>query len=191
MVGGETGRSRCTGGDWNVDGGEDRIISTGAALSNTNVHAGGEAFIPAGGVLETTSGGVAIIAGAVTDSGTLFASGANSILEIADAATVTGGGIVEIDNGLLRIQGAGSENVTFQTGGSGGLQIADTQGNDTEYSGTISGFGAPGHNNHTQYIDLTSVTSAASQISGSFAGGVLTVTSGGTTAARSISRDRM
>jgi len=140
------------------------------------VRAGGVAYIFSGGVLETTGSGAAIIAGYAINSGIMLASGASSVLEFTDDATVTGGGIVEIDNGLVRIQGSGSENVDFLSGGSGGLQIDNDSSSVSAYDGTISGFGT----NDKQYIDLRFVTFTSSgAFTDSFAGGTLTVSSGG------------
>jgi len=46
----------------------------------------------------------------------------------------------EVGNGIVEIEGASSEKVTFQAGGSGGLQLADP----TAYTGKVSGFGVSG-----------------------------------------------
>jgi len=167
-----------TGGDWNVDSGAVMQILSGTVLSNTNVRAGGTALVDTGGIFETTRSAAVIIAGDVTNSGIMLASGAGSILDITENATVSGGGFVEIDNGLVRIQGTASEeDVDFLSGGSGGLQIDNHQGGYfDEYYGTISGFGT----NNEQYIDLRSVTFTSSgAFTDSFAGGTLTVSSGG------------
>jgi hypothetical protein len=103
---------------------------------------------------------------------------------------VVNGGTAEVGNGIVDIQGASSENVTFQAGGSGGLELADDAADTTAYTGKVSGFGVSGgisHADHTQYIDLTSVTFSAGQISASYASanasntsGTLMVSSGGT-----------
>ena len=172
-----------SGGNWNVDAGE-MIVGNGAVLSNSRVLGGGTAVVSSTGVFETTGSGAAIVAGDVTDNGTMLASGAGSILEFTEHATVTGGGTVEIDNGLVRVQGDGNESVTFEVGGSGGLQIDDDHAQETAYTGTVTSFGGASHDNHAQYIDLTSVTFVSGgTITGSFTGTTLTVSSGGSVVA--------
>jgi hypothetical protein len=153
------------------------------------VSSGGTAIVSGGTVgvgalVETLSGGTAIVSGTVTNSGTLFASGSGSLLEIANGAVVSGG-VVKVGNGVVDIQGSSNENVTFQAGGSGGLELDDA----TAYTGKVSGFGVSGgssHADHNQYIDLTSVTSGAgvtfsyTSANTSNTSGTLTVSSGGT-----------
>src|SRR6202035_3341225 len=142
--------------------------------------------IGAAAIVETTTSGTAIVSGTVSNSGTLFASGSGSVLKIASGAVVNGG-VAKVGNGIVDILGASSENVTFQAGGSGGLQVADNAADKTAYTGKVSGFGVSGgisHADHTQYIDLTSVSFAAGQISASFTpanatSGTLRVSSGG------------
>jgi hypothetical protein len=125
-------------------------------------------------------GGTAIVSGAVTNSGTLFASGTHSLIDVVGGATVTGGGIAKIGNGIIDIEGPGdNQNVVFQSGGTGGLDIADAQGNTSAFGGTVSGFGQNVH----QFIDLTSVGFVSSVVSASYSSstassGALTVTSG-------------
>jgi hypothetical protein len=142
-------------------------------------------------IVETTIGGTAIVSGTVNNSGTLFASGSGSLVEIANGAVVNGG-VAEVGNGIVDILGASSENVTFQAGGSGGLELADDAADTSAYTGKVSGFGVSGgisHADHTQYIDLTSVTSAAgitlsyTPANASNASGTLMVSSGGTVVA--------
>ncbi len=122
--------------------------------------------VGAAAIVETTIGGTAIVSGTVTNSGTLFASGSGSVLEIANGAVVNGG-VAEVGNGIVDIKGASSEKVTFQAGGSGGLQLADDAADQTAYTGKVSGFGVSGgisHADHIQYIDLTSVSFAAGRL---------------------------
>jgi hypothetical protein len=130
--------------------------------------------LAAGAILQTASGGTALLSGGVENMGTLFASGAGSLIDIANGATVAGG-VAEVGNGIVDIQASGNdENVAFQSGGSGGLELADA----TAYGGTVSGFGQNVH----QYIDLTSVKSNASvslsYSSSTSSSGVLMVSSG-------------
>ena len=140
--------------------------------------------IGSGAVLETLGGGSAMLAGAVTNSGILYASGDHSFLEIASGAVVTGGGIAEIGNGIVDLQTASdTENVAFHAGGIGGLDIG-VLGN--AYPGSVSGFGQNGH----QFIDFTAISftgATFSYTSTSPQGGVLTVTNGGTSASINLS----
>ena len=139
------------------------------------------------GTIETLSSGTVVVSGTVTNGGTLYASGSGSLVEIASGAVVNGG-IVEVGNGIVDIVASGKETVSFQSVGSGGLEIADHAGDATAYSGKISGFGGVSHANSGQYIDLVNVTSGAS-VSFSYASGAgntsgtLTVSSGGTVVA--------
>lgn len=86
------------------------------------------------------------------------------------------GGIAEVGNGTVEIEGASAENVSFLSSGSGGLDLDDA----TAYTGKVSGFGGVGHSNTHEYIDLTSVRFSAGEMVSS---GVLTVTSSGATVA--------
>ena len=140
--------------------------------------------IGAGAVLET-SGGTAIVSGTVTNGGTLFASAAGDLIEITSGAVVNGG-VALIGNGIVDFAGSSGESVRFLSNGSGGLKIADTVGHTSAFSGRVSGFGGSGHSNHTQFIDLASVTSAGA-ITSSYVSanagntsGTLFVSSGGT-----------
>ena len=140
--------------------------------------------IGAGAIIET-SGGTAIVSGTVTNGGTLFASAAGDLIEIASGAVVNGG-VAQIGNGIVDIAGSSGESVKFLSNGSGGLKIADTVGHTSAFSGKVSGFGGSGHSNHTQFIDLVSVTSAgvitSSYLSANAANtsGTLFISSGGT-----------
>ncbi len=101
----------------------------------------GVSSIASGGLLETLIGGTAIVSGVVANSGTLFASGAHSLIDIVGGATVTGGGIAKIGNGVLDIEGSDDQSVVFLAGGTGTLIIADAPGNTSAFGGTVSGFG--------------------------------------------------
>jgi hypothetical protein len=129
-------------------------------------------------LLETLIGGTAIVSGVVANSGTLFASGAHSLIDIVGGATVTGGGIAKIGNGVLDIEGSDDQSVVFLAGGTGTLIIADAPGNTSAFGGTVSGFGQNVH----QFIDLADVTYVSGAVSASYSSSTarLTVTSGGT-----------
>jgi hypothetical protein len=138
--------------------------------------------IGAGAVIET-NGGTAIMSGTVTNGGTLFASAAGSVVEIASGAVVNGG-VALIGDGVVDIAGSSGESVKFLSSGSGGLEIADTMGHTSAFSGRVSGFGGTAHGNQTQFIDLINVSSGGGITSSyvSAAGntsGTLFISSGG------------
>ena len=87
------------------------------------------------------------MSGTVTNGGTLFASAAGDLIEIASGAVVNGG-VAQIGNGIVDIAGSSGESVKFLSNGSGGLKIADTVGHTSAFSGKVSGFGGSGHSNH-------------------------------------------
>src|SRR4029077_18847779 len=107
----------------------------GTITSDVTVFSGGTLMlnggkVGAGALVETASGGTVIVSGTVSNSGTLFASGSGSLLELASGSVVNGG-VAKVGNGIVDIQGASSENVTFQAGGSGGLELADDAADPT------------------------------------------------------------
>ena len=93
------------------------------------------------------------------------------------------GGVAEVGNGIVDIEGASSEEVSFLAAGSGGLDLDDAK----LYTGKVVGFGGASHANHSQFIDLTAVTYVSGVVSESYhaskGSGVLTVTSSGTVVA--------
>ena len=72
-----------------------------------------------------------------------------------DLTGVVSGGVTEVGNGVVNIQHTSTEGVLFLSG-SGGLGLEDHAGDTADFTGSISGFGST----TTQFIDLTSVTSA-------------------------------
>ena len=124
-------------------------ISTGLikAVSGSILFLRGGIIDP-GGTVEAASGAI-ISANAIVNLGTLFASGAGSVVDIG----VVNGGVTKIGNGVVDIQGTSAENVAFQAGGSGGL---DLDGVGSAYTGQVSGFGQNTH----QFIDFTAIGSA-------------------------------
>ena len=176
-----------------VSSGGGVVVSSGGIASGSTILSGGTELIASGGtdlgvtsvgsggLLETLIGGTAILSGTVANSGTLFASGARSLIDIVGGATVTGGGIAKIANGILNIEGSGdNQNVVFQSAGTGTLEISDALGNTSAFGGTVSGFGQNVH----QFINLTSVHFVSGVVSARYSSstansGVLTVTSGG------------
>ena len=168
-----------TGGDINA-GITAKVLSAGALTLSG-------ATISAGTLIETLSSGTIFVDGALGNSGTLIASGPGSLIEIESDAVV-GGGAVVIGNGVVDVLSGGTANIAFLANGSGGLEIADSPGNVSAFTGTVSGFGGMNHTNHKQFIDLVSVTSAANTISLSYVpaagSGTLFVSSGGAVVAQ-------
>jgi hypothetical protein len=87
------------------------------------------------------------VSGSVSNSGTLIASGIGGLVQIAIGAVVTGGAVV-VGNGIVDVLSGGTASVGFLANGSGGLEIADTFGSSTVFTGAVSGFGGAGHTNH-------------------------------------------
>ena len=143
------------------------------------------ATVSASTLVETLSGGTAILSGTIVNSGgTIFASGASSLVDIASGAVVSGG-LVEVGSGTVHIESGGSANVAFLATASGGvLEIDDAANSATAFTGSVSGFGGVNHGNHHQFIDLASVSFASSQIHFSYTSmagsGTLSVISGAT-----------
>jgi hypothetical protein len=132
--------------------------------------------IKPGVIVETESGGTAIVSGTLADSGRLVAQGGSSFIVIAGAVS---GRPVEIRDGVVEIQSGGSENVVFQPGGTGGLQL---DGLGSAYTGKVYKFGR----DDSQFIDFANVGAGASvsYTPGNAANtsGTLMVTSGGVSA---------
>src|SRR5262249_17254176 len=124
------------------------------------------------GVIEVENGATLTLGGTVSNTGTLFTDG------ILNFAGVVKGGASLIANGVIDIQRASSENVAFQSGGTGGLELAVA----SAYTGKVSGFGS----NSSQFIDLSNINSVGATVSYNSmtsSSGVLRVTSGGHTVA--------
>ena len=64
----------------------------------------------ASALAETASGGTAIVSSTLNNGGTLFASGAGSLVDIVG---VVNGGIAEVGDGIIDSAGSGSEGVKF------------------------------------------------------------------------------
>ena len=109
----------------------------------------------------------------IVNSGALIAD--NGILEFV--GMVSGGSIL-IGDGTVDIQQASADNVTFQFGGTGGLELPVA----SAYTGKVSGFGG----NSDQFIDFININSSGATVtytSSTSSSGVLKVTSGGHTLA--------
>jgi hypothetical protein len=144
------------------------------ALSGLNILlAGNGKTIANAGLVSVENGAKLTLSGTVSNTATLFASGGTLYL-----AGVAKGGTTLMANGTVDIQRASSENVTFQSGGTGGVELDVA----SAYTGKMSGFGS----NSNQFIDFTHINSAGATVhytSKSSNSGVLTVTSGGHTVA--------
>jgi len=162
-----------------------QVVEPGGKVSGTEiVSSGGSATlsggtIGSGATVEALSSGTVIVSGTITNGGRLYASGSGSLIEIASGAVVNGG-VADVGNGIVDIQGASSENVSFLSAGSGGLQL---DGLGSAYKGKISGFGPVGGGNDVQYIDFTGVNLAGATVSYTSANtantsGTLSVTDG-------------
>ena len=183
-------------------------VFSGGIASNTTVKSGGKeiaffdgadvnATVSNGGAEIVSSGGTAIgvtvdkggelIAGGSTEviansGGTLFASGANSLIDIVG---VVHGGVARVGNGNVEMAGSSSENVTFLAKGSGGLVL---DGLGSTYTGKVVGFGfgTSAHSDHSQFIAFRGIGAGATvsylSANASNTSGTLTVSSGGTSA---------
>jgi hypothetical protein len=125
------------------------------------------------------------VTGTVHNSGTLFASGSNSVVLITSGAVVTGG-VAEIGDGTVFVAASSSENVSFLANGSGGLVL---NGLGNAYAGRVSGFGvgSSAHSDHDRFIDFDSVNFAGATFTYTSANpsntsGTLTVINGGNSA---------
>ena len=164
------------GGTLKTSAGGQILVTENSVLSGVT--------IGLGTVLDVADNETLTLSGTIKNSGTLFADGAGSEVDIVSGAVVNGG-VAEIGDGIVEIAGSSGESVRFLSTGSGGLEIADTQGHTSAFAGMVSGFGGSAHSNQAQFIDLVSVTSAGLITShyASAAGntsGTLTVSSGGT-----------
>jgi len=145
------------------------VINAG---SNTETNAG---------LIEAIDGGSVSVESALANTGTVLVT--NGTLTLAGA--VTGAGVAQIKGGVLDAAAAFDESVAF-TGGTGVLELADSQGYT---SGQISGFSKSGGTSFDlQDITFTSGVTTAT-FSGTSTSGVLTVTNGTQTAEINLTGD--
>ncbi|CDX46534.1 Outer membrane adhesin like proteiin (modular protein) [Mesorhizobium sp. ORS 3359] len=143
------------------------IIATG---TNALVIDTGGSVVTNSGTLEATGSGGLIVAGALANSGKLWANGGNIDIDGA----VTGEGDATIGNlSKLEFGGASSTNVTFAHDAAGTLELDDS----FDYSGRISGI------TNDDKLDLNDIlfgagTTVAYQASQDGSGGTLTVSDG-------------
>ena len=124
--------------------------------------------LSAGAIIETLSGGTAIVSGTVSNGSTFYAASSGALREITSGAVVKGG-TVEIGNGIVAVRSGGSATVTFLAGGSGCLQLDGSGIADVR----VSGFGITSG----ATVSFTYTSANASDTSGT-----LTVISGGVSA---------
>jgi fibronectin-binding autotransporter adhesin len=173
-----------SGAQLELEGGQLSGSLTVAKGATVNALSGADLLLATSGKTITNSGLISVENGAtLTLSGTVRNSGGTLFADAGtlDIAGVVSGGSTVIGNGTVDIQQASNENVTFQLGGTGGLEldVAST------YTGKVSGFGNGG--NTSQYIDLTNIAfngNVSRSYSGNTTSGVLTVMSGGTVVAK-------
>jgi hypothetical protein len=75
-----------------------------------------------------------VVAGTVSNGGTLFANSAGDQVSIMLGAVVNGG-VALINNGIVKIAGSSGESVKFLPLGDGGLAIADKARQTTSAAG--------------------------------------------------------
>jgi len=114
------------------------LVNSGIILangSNALVIDTGANVVTNSGTLEATGSGGLSVAGAVANTGTLWANGGN--LTIGGA--VTGGGTAAIDGtATLEFAAAASASTTFDTGAAGTLKLDQS----AAFTGTVAGFAA-------------------------------------------------
>jgi hypothetical protein len=162
--------------------GDGELCLTNAGTINaTGVHAltidTGSNIVVNSGILEASgSGGLTIVSG-ITNTGSLWANGAN--LTVQGAVSGNGNAIVE-GAGILDFEAASTANVVFGSGTGGTLKLGDS----FHFAGTISGFDG------ADVIDLENVDFSAASISyhqnAAGTGGTLTISDGTHVAALSL-----
>ncbi|HEX3497922.1 MAG TPA: hypothetical protein VHT04_01225 [Stellaceae bacterium] len=114
------------------------LVNSGTILANESnalVIDTGSSVVTNSGALEATGSGGLSVAGAVANSGTLWANGGNLTI----GGTVTGGGTAAIDGtARLEFASAASANTTFDAGAAGTLKLDQSAG----FTGTVAGFAA-------------------------------------------------
>lgn len=167
-------------------------------VSGMFIDTGGSAVVNAGLIVASNIGGIAIegplnnsgvvdadglgdiqVFGAIKNTGTLEVTG--GILTAYDS--VTGGGTVVINGGVMDFTGSFNEAVTF-AGGTSELQLAHSQ----SFTASITGFSKTGAS-VLDLGDIAFVGSGEATFSGGAASGILTVTDGTHTASIKLKGD--
>ena len=130
------------------------FVSGGATVGSAVLTLSGGDTIGKGAIVEAESGGIVSVTGTVTNSGGTFLALTSGTVDFTSTSNVNGNGVAVVQNGIVEIDGGGTETVVFTATGSGGLDL--TSGN--AYTGIVSGFGGPSHQNTAQFIDFRSVT---------------------------------
>jgi hypothetical protein len=156
------------------------IYSLGAGSLTLNT---GTSTILNAGVIASEGTGGLTISSPIDDTGKLIAY--SSPLTVSGA--VTGAGTAEVENAAtLILKGAFNENVTFATGSTGALELADSKGYTT---GAITGFSKTG-TNALDLLDIPFVSgTTTATYSGTTTSGVLTVKDGANVAAIHLTGD--
>ena len=106
------------GGTLKTSAGGQILVTENSVLSGVT--------IGLGTVLDVADNETLTLSGTIKNSGTLFADGAGSEVDIVSGAVVNGG-VAEIGDGIVEIAGSSGESVRFLSTGSGGLEIGDTR----------------------------------------------------------------
>jgi len=120
-------------------------------------------------LMETAGAGLLTLAGVLTNTGTVVASGGT--LTIAKA--ISGAGLVEVDGGRVDFVTSTTQAVTF-TGHGGVLELGRSQA----YAAAITGFSKTPGKTSLDLDDITYVDPAQATFSGTKTGGILTVSDG-------------
>ncbi len=167
-------------------------------VSGMFIDTGGSAVVNAGLIEASNIGGIAI-EGPLNNSGVVEAAGLGDIqvfgaikntgmLEVTGGIltaydSVTGGGTVAINGGVMDFIGSFNESVTF-SGATGELQLAQSQ----SFTASITGFSKTG-GSILDLGDIAFVGAGEATFSGGAASGVLTVTDGTHTASIKLKGD--
>ena len=151
---------------------------SGFNAANTLFAASGQTIVN-GGTVEVADDEVLTLSGTVSNTGTMIAQDGGHLVF---AGIANGGTTQIIDGGSVEIERASNENVTFQSGDTGGAIFFDAPGS---YTGKVAGL-----NSNSMFLDLTTVGSAGASVvytpnaSHPTTSGVLTVNSGGKAVAK-------
>jgi hypothetical protein len=166
-----TNDSRLIDGTGDIGDGEMKLVNEAGALiqssgaSPLTINTGTNSIDNAG-MIEAGTGGLTI-ASAVDNTGQLIAQ--SSTLTANGAVTGSGTGVIE--SGTLDFDSTFNENVTFDAGATGTLELAHSEA----YGGQVTGFSTSGKN----ALDLADITFVSGTTTATFAGtatsGVLTV----------------
>ncbi|HXV01264.1 MAG TPA: hypothetical protein VG166_12280 [Caulobacteraceae bacterium] len=146
-------------------------VIAGTSSVTLTIDTGANSIVNAGAI-ESLGSGRVIVKSAVNNTGKFLASTGTLVLDGA----VSGAGVADIRAGVLDVAGKFAETVTFQTGSTGVLQLADW----AAFTGKVRGLSTTGANS----LDLLGFTlsGAKATYSGTTTSGVLRVSNGTQTA---------